>query len=245
MNLRLQHLLGAAETRPHGRVHGASFDGDAKSRRGQNRILLRVHANAQVVPASGRIFVAIRAAMASAVEAIGHVLWRAVISGGNDSAVQRDDRADPASQAVRPFPYGNGDAHQVFIHVGTMIRAHTVLRVSKLWMRMQLQAGAMAPLNTISRASVIPTEVKRILRNEVEGSWQHVPTGNTHRAGSATRWHKASATLDILLEPPRLSGNLTDCGHLWERKLTTWNHGFSTQNSRPKRRVRYMRWSVI
>jgi hypothetical protein len=81
-NLRPQHLFGAPEARTHGRVHRAAPGRNSEPRRRQDRILFGVHPDAQIVRlARFAGLVPVRAAIASAIQAVHHVLWSAVVPG--------------------------------------------------------------------------------------------------------------------------------------------------------------------
>src|SRR5208283_5979711 len=124
----LQHLFSATETGPHRGVHCAALNGNSKPRSGQNRILLCMHADAEVVARPGRVFIPIRATVASSVQAIWHVFRRAIVSSGNDSPLLYDYRADAAPQAIGPFSDSYRDSHEVLVRIRPAIffQAHAV-----------------------------------------------------------------------------------------------------------------------
>src|SRR4051812_23081902 len=120
----LEQLLGAAEAGAHGGVHGAPLHRDPEARRRQQRVLLRVHADAQVVAGARRVLVAVGAAVAPALRAVGHVRRRAVVAGGDDVAVLHDHRAHAVAGAVRAAAHRQRDAHEVLVQVGTGAGGH-------------------------------------------------------------------------------------------------------------------------
>src|SRR5438552_15079130 len=80
-HVRLQQLFQAAEAGLERAVERAPFCGDAEARRGEDRILLSMDADAEVVAFAGGTRVGIGAAVAAALFAVAHLRWRAVISG--------------------------------------------------------------------------------------------------------------------------------------------------------------------
>src|SRR6478672_11282114 len=117
----LEHLLGASEARAHGGVDRASLHRDPETRCREHGILLGVHADAEIVAGPRRILIAIRAPMTSAFRAVGHVLGRTVVSGRHDAPVDDDDRANAIAGAVGALPDGEGDAHEVPVHVRAIV----------------------------------------------------------------------------------------------------------------------------
>jgi len=131
-HLRLQHLFGASEAGAHGGVHGAARGGNAEACGREDGVLFGVNADAEVVGFSGFVgLVAIGAAIASAVEAVGHILRSAVVSGGNDAIVEHDDCADAIALAVRTQPDCHGDIHEIFVPV--LARVAGGLRLMERW----------------------------------------------------------------------------------------------------------------
>ena len=55
IDLRLEHFFHASETGLGGRVNCPVGHGDPKPSGGQNGVLFRVHANAEIIPGPGRI----------------------------------------------------------------------------------------------------------------------------------------------------------------------------------------------
>src|SRR5580700_6618287 len=95
---RLEHLLEAAEAGLRGRGHRRAERLLSEACRGEQRVLLGVHADADVVGAPAQsVVVAARASMAAALGTVGHAEGRAVVPGAQDARVAGDDGADAAS----------------------------------------------------------------------------------------------------------------------------------------------------
>ena len=87
--------------------------------RGEQRVLLGVHADADVVRAAAQaVVVAPRAAVAAALGAVGHAERRAVVPGAEHARVAGDHRADAASEAVGARARGERDQQEVLILAG-------------------------------------------------------------------------------------------------------------------------------
>src|SRR5690606_25513274 len=112
-DLRLQQLLRAAEARLHRRIEHGAGDRDAEARGSDERVLLGVNADADVVTGGRPVPVAIRAPLAATVEAVDHTGRRAVVAGRDDAIVENQDRADAVAEAVRAGTHGHGNAHVV------------------------------------------------------------------------------------------------------------------------------------
>src|ERR1700733_5028083 len=99
---RLEHLLEAAEARLCGRGHRGPEGLLAETRRGEQCILLGMHADADVVRAAAQpVIVAPRAAVAAAVGAVRHSEGGSVVPGAQDSRVAGDHGPHPPPEAVR------------------------------------------------------------------------------------------------------------------------------------------------
>lgn len=117
-HLRLQHLFGTSEAGTHGGVHGAARGRDAEARGGEDCVLFGVNADAEIVGFSGFVsLVAVGTAIASAVEAVGHVLGSAVVSGRDNAIVEYDDGTNTIAFAVGAQPDCHGDIHEIFVTV--------------------------------------------------------------------------------------------------------------------------------
>ena len=121
-HLRLQHLLGASEARSHRRVHRAARCGDAEARCSKDGVLLGMYADAEIVGFSRLVgLITIGAAVTSTVEAVGHVLRSAVISGGDDPIVEHDNGADAIAFAVGAQANRHRNVHEIFVAVRARI----------------------------------------------------------------------------------------------------------------------------
>ena len=116
-HVRLQQFLQAAEAGLQRRVHRAAGDGDAEAGRGEQRVLLGVDADADVIAFARWVLLRVRAAMTAAVRAVAHLRWRAVVAGAEDAALADDDGADAAAGATRARTHGQRDPHEVGVGV--------------------------------------------------------------------------------------------------------------------------------
>src|SRR5688500_5920309 len=80
-----------------------------------------MNTDTEIVARPRWILRAMRAAMAATVEAVRHVLRRAVVAGRNDMPVEHDDRADPIPMTVGARAYCQSDAHEVFFRGRTSL----------------------------------------------------------------------------------------------------------------------------
>jgi hypothetical protein len=81
-----------------------------------------MHADAEIVSFSGLVgLVPIGAAVASSVEAVGHVLRSAIVSRGDDAVVEHDDCTDAISLAVGAQANRHRNVHEIFVAVRARI----------------------------------------------------------------------------------------------------------------------------
>lgn len=117
----LKHFLHAAETGLSGGVDRAAFELDAEARGGEERVLLGVNADADVVGGAGGVaLVAIEAAETAAVGAVLHARWSAVVAGGDDVFIEDNDGANFLSAAIGALADGHGDAEEVGMKIRTI-----------------------------------------------------------------------------------------------------------------------------
>ena len=160
-HLRLQHLFGATEARTHGRIHRATRRCNSKPCRRQDRILFGVHADAQIVCLAGLVgLVAIGAAIASAIQAVHHVLWSAVIPGGDDPIIEDDQRADAVAFAVGPQPDRDRNVHEIFVAV--LARIARRLRPDRRSPRIGRRACIILRRCRITRSSGVPIMLRHV-----------------------------------------------------------------------------------
>jgi len=95
----------------------------AETRRGKQRILLGMHADADVVRAAAQpVIIAPRAAVAAAVGAVRHAEGGPVVSRAQDPRIAGDHRSHPAPEAVRAGASGERDEQKVLILAGPVWR---------------------------------------------------------------------------------------------------------------------------
>jgi hypothetical protein len=164
-HLRLQHLFGAPEARTHGRIHRATRRCNSKPCLRQDRILFGVHADAQIVCLTGLVgLVAIGAATASAIQAVHHVLWSAVIPGGDDPIIEDDQRTDAVAFAVGPQPDRDRNVHEIFVAV--LARIACRLRLDRRSPRIGRRVCLILRRCLITRSSGVPIML-RLVRSSV------------------------------------------------------------------------------
>ena len=115
----LEHLFEAAEARlRRGGERGAECL-LSEAGGGEDRVLLGVHADADVVrpAAQRRVDVALRTAMAAALAAVGHAEGRPVVPGAHHPALAGDHRTHPPAQAVGTAARRERDQQEVEVLV--------------------------------------------------------------------------------------------------------------------------------
>ena len=133
-HVSLQELLQAAEAGLQGAVERAAFDGDAEAGGGEQCVLLRVDADAQIVAFARRVGVGAGAAVAAALFAVAHLRRRAVVAGAEDAVVADDQRADAPAGAVGARAHRERDAHEVGVRLRFFWRpGHGHLLVFEIW----------------------------------------------------------------------------------------------------------------
>ena len=124
----LAQLLEAAEARPQRRVAVRAVERVAEARRLQDRVLLGVHADADVVGRSRRILLAMGAAMAALLLRVAarEAARRAVVARGDDAALAHEHGADVAPEALRALARRDREEHEVLVPVGPAATAAQV-----------------------------------------------------------------------------------------------------------------------
>src|SRR5581483_7677730 len=78
---------------------------------------------------AGNVLLApVGAANAAAFAAVAHAGGSTVIAGGHDAVIEDDDRAHFLAQAVGPLAHGEGNIHEIFRPVRTLIRHRSTLQ---------------------------------------------------------------------------------------------------------------------
>src|SRR5271169_802850 len=77
-----------------------------------------MNTDAEIIAGAGRMRFAVGTAQASSIQAIRHVAGRAIVAGGDDTCVFGYHRSDTVAYTIGTTADGDGDSHQVFIHVG-------------------------------------------------------------------------------------------------------------------------------
>ena len=115
MNFGLEQGFCTIETRPQSGIDNSILDGIAKSSRGNQRILLGMYADANVVPNAGAVSLSTLATYAAPVKAIGHSFGCPIVPRRDDAIVLNDHGADPPAQAVRLPADSHGNTHVVIV----------------------------------------------------------------------------------------------------------------------------------
>ena len=111
-------LLEAAEARAQRRVEGRALDGVAELGRLEDRVLLGVDADADVVAAPRQVVRRVGAPVTAALVAVGEAGGRAVVAGRDDPLVGDEHGADVAAQARGSLTSRHGQEHEVLLGGG-------------------------------------------------------------------------------------------------------------------------------
>src|SRR3990172_2147081 len=121
---RLQQLLQTPEARLQRRVHHAPLHRHPEPRRRQQRVLLRVYADAHVVRLPRRIRLRVRAPVTPPVLTVHHLRRRPVVPRAQDPPIPHHHRPPPPPHTASPRPHRHSDPHKVLVGLWSLVVRH-------------------------------------------------------------------------------------------------------------------------